>query len=216
MVRFLQAVSPVRPIGRGARVGGTPLRVRHPAEEELLDQIVDEVAFHAVVQERPPTESTELGHGRTEHLGRSCGAPEDRERPEEILRFVVEAFQDRLEHVSFRLHRPGVEPARGEHLQRERVASGRGDDLTRFPWSEGGPAGCEECRRGPIVEAMEPDLEDPSPREVGPFEERRLGAARDEDLRVRGTFDEGAQDRVGGRAGVEVVEDEGEPREVLA
>ena len=63
---------------------------------------------------------------------------------------------------------------------------------------------------------MEPHLEDPSLYEVGPFEERGLGAARYDDLRVRKTFDEGAQDRVGGRAGVEVVEDEGEPREVLA
>src|SRR5439155_13993 len=112
---------------------------------------------------------------------------QDRERPEEIFRRVVEALEDRVEHVLLRLDRPRVEAARGEELEGERVAPGGGDDPRHVPRIEGGPAGGEQLRGRCLVEAVEPEFEDAAPRDIRRLEERRLGARRDEDLRIRRT-----------------------------
>src|SRR5437899_7273391 len=189
--------------------------VAHPSEEELLHEVVQQIALVAMVQERAAHESPELREGRPETLRGARRATQDRERAEESLRRIVEVLEDRVEHVALRFDRSRVEAVRREELEGERVSAGRGDDPGHVVRFQGGPAGCEQLRGGLVVEAFEAEFEDASPRDVGRLEERRLRAARDEDLRIRRMFDDRSEEGVGGGARVEVVDRGDATRETL-
>src|SRR3989441_13169551 len=180
-----------------------PPEVAHPSEEEFLHEVVQQIAFVPVMEERASHESPELGQRGAERLRRTRRTAQHRERTEKILRCVVEVLEDRIEHVALRLDRSGVEAARGEELEGERVSPGRGDDPRDVRWFERGPPGGEQFRSGIIVEAFEAEFEDACPRDVGWLEERRLRAARNEDFRIRRMFEDRSKERVsgGGRTG---------------
>src|SRR3989442_2565838 len=78
------------------------------------------------MEERASHESSELGERGAERLRRTRRTAQHRERAEKILRCVVEVLEDRIEHVALRLDRSGVEAARGEQLEGERMAPGGG------------------------------------------------------------------------------------------
>src|SRR2546425_12358538 len=104
-----------------------PPEVAHPSEEEFLHEVVQQIALVPVVEERASHESTELGQRGAERLRRARRTAQHRECAEKMLRCVVEVFEDGIEHVALCLDRSGVEAARGEELEGERMASGGGD-----------------------------------------------------------------------------------------
>src|SRR3989449_3336562 len=160
------------------------------------------------VEERAAYESAELGERGAERLRRTRRTAQHRERAEEILRCVVEVLEDRIEHIALRLDRSGVEAARREELEGERVSPGRRDDPRHVGRFERGPPGREQLGRGIIVEAFEAEFEDASPRDVGWLEERRLRAARNEDFRIRRMFEDRSEEGVGGGARMEIIDRE--------
>src|SRR6266705_5079518 len=158
------------------------------------------------MEERAAHKSAELGERGAERFRRTRRTAQHRERTEEILRCVVEVLEDGIEHVALRLDRSGVEAARGEELEGERMSAGRGDDSRYVGRFERGPTGREEFCGGAIVEACEGEFEDASPRDVRWLEERRLRAARNEDFRIRRLFEDRSEEGVGGGARMEVVD----------
>src|SRR2546426_216589 len=160
------------------------------------------------MEERAAYESAELGERGAERLRRTRRTAQHRERAEEILRCVVEVLEDGIEHVALRLDRSGVEAARGEELEGERMSAGGCDDSRHVGRLERGPARREQFSRGIIIEAFEVEFEDASPSDVRWLKERRLRAARNEDFRIRRMFEDSSEQGVGGGARVEVVDRE--------
>src|SRR3989442_375397 len=127
MERFFEDVLSTRPVRGRADVCLPSGEVAHPSEEELLHEVVQQIALVAMVQERAAHESPELREGRPETLRGARRATQDRECAEESLRRIVEVLEDRVEHIALRFDRSGVEAARGEELECRRGRTGPGD-----------------------------------------------------------------------------------------